>query len=94
VIIDPAKYQKTARKLIAEEPHPPGVEAAVGEFFKSFVELERGIRALWEGRGFPSLTTRARQFPAFRNMVEDLLLAQVIDAELHSVLLDLNHTEI
>jgi hypothetical protein len=59
VIIDPAKYQKTARKLIAEEPHLLGVEAAVGEFFQSFVELERVIRALWEGRGFPSLTTRA-----------------------------------
>ena len=92
-IVNPAKYQKAAEKVLEHDasPHGPPTQSSASEFFDAFLHLERLIRDYLRAhdlyvpsRGAPRMSY------SFRQMIEALRLNEVINRTLFNELLELN----
>jgi len=90
-IIDPDRYGKKATSLLEEEEKKlpeRGKITTRSEFFNAYVDLEKTIRDFLGKQGlYELLTSRSRMNPSFRQMIEELVRAEIINYSVRSELL-------
>jgi hypothetical protein len=93
-IIDPDKYQKTARKIISEEePKFPKTGQIVSQkdFVFKFIKLEKQIRDFIEKNNVPLYDLTRKGIPyGFRHMIEALLKNELVDRDEYELLIELS----
>lgn len=90
-IVDPQKYQRAAKKAIAEEARTVSGMSPSNEFFDAFLHLERLVRDYLRSRDLyvPSRGAPKMSY-SFRQMLEALRVNEKIDRRLFDELLELN----
>lgn len=91
-IVNPAKYQKAAEKVLEHEARQDApVQSSASEFFDAFLHLERLVRDFLRARDLyvPSRGA-ARMSYSFRQMIDALRQNEVIDRSFFKELLELN----
>lgn len=92
-IVNPAKYQKAAEKVLQDKTPPTGTSAKsnASEFFDAFLHLERLVRDFLRARDLYVPSRGApRMSYSFRQMIEALRQNEVVDRALFNELLELN----
>jgi hypothetical protein len=94
LIIDPAKYMKAADQMIAEETKiaaPAGTPTNRTAFFDSFINLEKDLREyIIKNKLATNYPGRLRIDYSFRQMIEILRRAEIIDLSIYERLQDIN----
>jgi uncharacterized protein YutE (UPF0331/DUF86 family) len=93
-IINPDKYKNLAKKLYIEEKKiisEEGKEVDGIEFLQKFIQLEKLIREIVEGKDiYVDKQFLRREILALRSMIEILWRNEIINRELHDKLLEVN----
>jgi hypothetical protein len=93
-MVNPDRYRRTAKVLVAEETHKLGLPAPTQdprEFFAAFVKLEAAVRRISEARSLDWQSTGATRVGySFRQMINTLQHNQVITPDFHRELLELS----
>jgi hypothetical protein len=94
LIVDPDRYQVTAKRIIQQETKNhvrPGPSVADKEFFAEFVKLETAIRRLLVRKRLHARSSLSSRVPySFRQMVDELYRSEAIQPQLYRDLQEIN----
>lgn len=93
-IINPNKYKNIANKLYQKEKEriiPTGEDVDKIEFIQVFIELEKLVRDILEGKDlYIDRKYQQREFYSFRTILDIMLNNKLIDKQFYSTLLEIN----